>query len=131
MSEPVESEEHSQVSLRSQAASRTLRGPVAGQFGGVALGTNGNSAYEYRPSIPEPVAEEPWISVVIPNFNRVDTLKSAIDSVLTQDYPNVECIVVDAASTDGTIELLKSYGERITWISRPDRGAFDAINDGW
>lgn len=73
----------------------------------------------------------PWISVVVPNFNRVGTIKSAIDSILSQDYPNVECIVVDAASTDGTLEVLKSYGDRITWISRPDSGAFDAINDGW
>src|SRR5205085_5716139 len=70
-------------------------------------------------------------SVVIPNYNRKDLLKDAIESVLEQDYPKVECIVIDAGSKDGSIDLLKSYGDQIKWMSRPDRGAFDAINDGW
>lgn len=71
------------------------------------------------------------VTVVIPTRNRAGYLRSAIESVLSQDYARVECIVIDAASTDGTIALLESYGERITWRSRPDRGAFDAINEGW
>ena len=73
----------------------------------------------------------PLVSVVVPNRNRAELLSQAIDSILTQDYPNLECIVVDAASTDGSIDVLKSYGDRIRWISEPDRGAFDAINKGW
>jgi len=74
---------------------------------------------------------ETLVTVVIPTRNRADYLRSAIESVLSQDYAHVECIVIDAASTDDTIELLESYGDRITWHSRPDRGAFDAINEGW
>jgi glycosyltransferase involved in cell wall biosynthesis/2-polyprenyl-3-methyl-5-hydroxy-6-metoxy-1,4-benzoquinol methylase len=54
-----------------------------------------------------------------------------VESVLQQDYPHIECIVVDAGSSDGTIEILKSYGDRIRWVSEPDNGQGDAINKGW
>ena len=73
----------------------------------------------------------PLVSVVVPNRNRARLLAEAIDSILSQDYPNLECIVVDGASTDGSIDVLKTYGDRIRWVSEPDRGAFDAINKGW
>jgi len=71
------------------------------------------------------------VSVVITTFNGARFLRDAIESVLSQEYANIECIVVDAASTDGTQAILATYGDRITWISRPDREAFDAINEGW
>jgi len=74
---------------------------------------------------------EPLVSVVIPCRNDIRFLPSVIDSVLSQDYPNIECIVVDANSTDGTQRLLARYGDKIRWVSRPDNGAFDAINEGW
>src|SRR5256714_7335185 len=77
------------------------------------------------------MSELPKVSVVIPCFNRADLLKPTIESVLQQDYPNVECIVVDAASKDGTVEILESYGDRIKWVSEPDEGHADAINKGW
>jgi glycosyltransferase involved in cell wall biosynthesis len=77
------------------------------------------------------VPSDTLVTIVIPTRNRASYLKLAIESVLSQDYQNIECIVIDAVSTDGTIALLESYGDRITWRSRPDRGAFDAINDGW
>ena len=73
----------------------------------------------------------PLVSVVVPSLNRAGFISQTIDSILGQDYPRIECIVVDAQSSDGTLEVLESYGERISWVSRPDRGAFDAINDGW
>jgi len=71
------------------------------------------------------------ISAVIPCLNRAPFLRRTIDSVVEQDYPNVECIVVDGESTDETVEILKSYGERIRWVSEPDRGHSHAINKGW
>ena len=71
------------------------------------------------------------VSIVIPSLNRAKYIKETIDSVLNQDYSNIECIVIDGGSTDGTIDILKSYGERIKWISEPDRGHADAINKGW
>lgn len=73
----------------------------------------------------------PLISVVVPCRNRAHLLKETIDSILAQDYPRVECIVRDGASTDGTVALLGSYGDRVRWQSTPDRGPFDAINAGW
>lgn len=73
----------------------------------------------------------PMISCVIPTYNREFFLRRTIDSVLDQDYPNVECIVVDGGSTDGSVEILESYGDRIRWVSEPDNGHSDAINKGW
>jgi len=74
---------------------------------------------------------KPLVSVVVPCRNRAHFLKPTIDSILEQSYPRIECIVVDAASLDGTVELLKGYGARIRWISEPDGGHADAINKGW
>ncbi len=70
------------------------------------------------------------LSIIIPSFNTGKFIRQAIDSVLDQAYPYVECIVIDGGSTDGTIDILKSYGERITWISGKDNGEPDAVNIG-
>jgi len=71
------------------------------------------------------------VSVVIPCLNRAHFLGSTMESVLQQDYPHIECIVVDGGSTDNTIEILERYEGRIQWISEPDNGHADAINKGW
>jgi glycosyltransferase involved in cell wall biosynthesis len=73
----------------------------------------------------------PTISVVVPSYNHAPFLRQALDSVLLQDYPRLELIVVDGGSTDGSVEILKSYSDRLTrWVSEPDRGQTDAINRG-
>ena len=77
------------------------------------------------------MSDFPLVSVVIPCFNRANLLIPTIESALQQDYSKIECVVVDAASTDGTVEILKSYGDRIKWVSEPDEGHADAINKGW
>lgn len=69
------------------------------------------------------------ISVITPSFNSAKYLKDAIESVLVQNYVNFEHIVIDAASTDGTLEILKSYSH-LRWISEPDKGQSDALNKG-
>ncbi|MCZ7547071.1 MAG: glycosyltransferase [Anaerolineae bacterium] len=75
--------------------------------------------------------EPPRVSVVVPSFNRAHLLRPTVDSILGQSYPNIECIVMDGGSTDGSVDILRSYGARIRWTSAPDRGPADAINHGW
>jgi glycosyltransferase involved in cell wall biosynthesis len=71
------------------------------------------------------------ISLVTPSFNQAQFIRRTIDSVLEQtgDF-ELDYRVIDGGSTDGTIEILKSYGDRVKWISEPDRGQVDAINKG-
>jgi glycosyltransferase involved in cell wall biosynthesis len=73
----------------------------------------------------------PLVSVVVPTKNAAEYLVGVLDSILSQDYSNIECLVVDGGSTDATLDILSSYGDSITWTSQSDRGAFDAINRGW
>ena len=72
----------------------------------------------------------PLISIVTPSYNQAQFIRATIDSVLGQNYPNLEYFVIDGGSTDGTIEILKSYGKKITWVSEKDKGQTDAINKG-
>lgn len=72
----------------------------------------------------------PLISIVMPTRNHARFIRESIDSVLTQNYSCVEFIVIDGASNDGTVDILQSYGDRIRWISEPDKGQTDAINKG-
>ncbi len=71
------------------------------------------------------------ISIITVVWNNASTIKDAIDSVLSQTYKNIEFIVVDGASTDGTVEIVQSYGDRISkFISEKDKGLYDAMNKG-
>lgn len=71
------------------------------------------------------------ISIITVVYNNEKTVRDAIESVLSQDYDNIEYIVVDGASTDRTLEIIQSYGNQITKvISEPDKGIYDAMNKG-
>jgi len=71
------------------------------------------------------------ISIITVVKNNAQTIKDAIDSVLSQTYQNIEYTVIDGGSTDGTVEIIKSYGGKITkFISEPDNGIYDAMNKG-
>lgn len=72
----------------------------------------------------------PKISVVTPSFNSGKYIEQAIQSVLLQNYPDFEHIVIDGGSTDGTIEILKKY-PHLKWVSEPDRGQSHAMNKGF
>lgn len=73
--------------------------------------------------------ELPRISIITPCYNRAGFIRHAIESVIAQDYPNYEHIVVDGASTDGTLEILAEY-PHLRVISEPDNGLYDAVNKG-
>jgi glycosyltransferase involved in cell wall biosynthesis len=73
----------------------------------------------------------PVVSVVIPSLNRAKYLVPTLESILQQDYSNIECIVVDGGSKDATLDLLRSYDGRVKWMSEADQGPSDAINKGW
>jgi len=72
----------------------------------------------------------PKISIVTPSFNSAKYIEDCIQSVLNQNYPNFEHIIIDGSSTDGTIRILKKY-PHLKWISEPDEGQSDAINKGF
>lgn len=73
----------------------------------------------------------PRFSVITPTFNRVALLEKTIRAVLLQHYPNLEYIVIDGGSRDGTVALLERYGDHIAyWVSEPDKNQADALNKG-
>lgn len=79
-----------------------------------------------------PEVSIPKISIITPSFNHAKYLEDTINSVLSQNYPNLEYIVIDGGSTDGSLDIIKKYADRLTyWISEPDKGHGDALNKGF
>jgi glycosyltransferase involved in cell wall biosynthesis len=74
---------------------------------------------------------EPLVTIVTPSLNSERFVEHSILSVLEQDYPRIEYIVMDGGSTDGTIGILRKYERRLRWESAPDDGTADAVNRGF
>ena len=74
----------------------------------------------------------PRISLVTPVFNSAGYIEQTIQSVLAQNYPNLEYFIIDGGSTDGALDVIRKYESQIAgWISEPDNGMYDAINKGF
>src|ERR1700735_103545 len=73
----------------------------------------------------------PEVSIVTPCLNAEPFIEAAVESVLSQDYAHIEYIVMDGGSTDGTLQILKKYQDRLTLITAPDQGTADAIDRGF
>jgi glycosyltransferase involved in cell wall biosynthesis len=73
----------------------------------------------------------PTLSVVTPAYNQAEFLRDTVESVLSQDYPNIEYIVLDDGSTDDTAKILESYGDAVRWETQKNMGQTPTINKGW
>ena len=76
--------------------------------------------------------EKPLVSIITPSYNQGKFLEETINSVLSQDYPNIEYWVIDGGSQDNSVEIIKKYAHQLAgWLSEPDGGQADAINKGF
>lgn len=73
----------------------------------------------------------PFVTVVTPSYNHAKYIRHTIDSVLSQDYPNIEFVLLNDGSTDNTHEILKEYGDRFYWETQPEMFQTATINKGW
>ena len=74
---------------------------------------------------------DPLFSIITVSYNAKESIEDTINSIVNQTYSNFEYIIVDGGSTDGTLDIIRKYEDKISyWISEPDNGIYDAMNKG-
>ncbi len=73
----------------------------------------------------------PIVSIVTPSYNCGEYIEKTILNIFNQDYPHIEHIIIDGGSNDDTLKILNKHNDKVTWISEPDNGMYDAINKGF
>ena len=74
---------------------------------------------------------KPLVSIITPSYNQGKYIRQTIESVLSQDYENLEYIIIDGGSTDNTLQIIHEYEDKLSYISEKDNGQSDAINKGF
>lgn len=86
---------------------------------------------QYTPGIMASTRNKPSVSIITVVFNSRDLLEKTLQSIINQDYPRKELVIIDGGSTDGTLDIIKKYEKKIGfWSSEKDKGIYDAMNKG-